>query len=188
MIDSENRTLSSLYRLHRTSIFRFIRGRLRNREKAEELTQDVFLKMIGLMERSEVKNHKAALFTIANNLLIDTFRGEQVRRKIISEWDDESAEVAGTSNSMESRLDNQRIVNWLCEAILALPERCQEAFILRKIDGLSYKEIAASMNLSVKTVEKHLARALLECKKYLNAKENNVHSLEQVRRKKITHY
>ena len=65
---------------------------------------------------------------------------------------------------MESRLDNQRIVNGYAKLSLALPERCQEAFILRKIDGLSYKEIAASMDLSVKTVENILARALLECK------------------------
>jgi len=182
--DSINKRLTALYQAYREPVLRFFGGRLRSREQAEELTQDAFIKLMGLLEKSEVKNPRAALFTIANNLLIDTYRGQQVRKDVMAEWHMDDNEGTTSPYPVESRLDNQTSLNWLCEAIVVLPDRCREAFILRKFDGLSYKEIAVAMNLSVKTVEKHLARALLECKKYLHNKEHNVYSLETVRKNK----
>jgi len=173
--------LSALYSAHRDSIFRYLRRRLGDPGRAEELTQDVFIRMAGLIERTVVNNPKAVLFTIASNLLIDTIRRDRLRRGSGYQVLDNPDSTLCTQPPVETALDDERRLQWLIEAMAALPPRCREAFILRKIEGLSYDEIAASMQVSVKTVEKHLVRALLECRAFVNARENNVHPIGRAR-------
>jgi RNA polymerase sigma-70 factor (ECF subfamily) len=57
----------------------------------------------------------------------------------------------------------------LARAIAALPPQCAKVFILRKMQGLSQKEIAARLNISVRTVENHVALGLVRCKAYMRA-------------------
>jgi len=57
----------------------------------------------------------------------------------------------------------------LARAIAALPPQCAKVFVLRKMQGLSQKEIAARLNISVRTVENHVALGLVRCKAYMRA-------------------
>jgi len=173
--------LSALYHAHRESIFRFLRRRLGDQGRAEELTQDVFIRMAGLIERTVVNNPKAVLFTIASNLLTDTIRRDRLRHRSGHETVDDPDGSPWMQQPIETALDDERRLQWLIEAMAALPPRCREAFILRKVEGLSYGEIAAAMQVSVKTVEKHLVRALLECRAFVNAMENNVYPIGRAR-------
>lgn len=173
--------LSSLYGAHRESIFRFLRRRLGDAGRAEELTQDVFIRMAGLMEQTFVNNPKAMLFTIASNLLTDAVRRDRLRRTFSEEERCDPDGSPWLQQPVETTLDDQRRLEWLFEAMAALPPRCREAFILRKVEGLSYGEIAVAMQVSVKTVEKHLVRALLECRAFVAACENNIHPIGRAR-------
>ena len=173
--------LSALYHAHRDSVFRFLRRRLSDQGRAEELTQDVFIRMAGLIERTVVNNPKAVLFTIASNLLTDTIRRDRLRHRSEHEAVDDTDGSPWMQQPVETALDDERRLQWLIEAMAALPPRCREAFILRKVEGLSYGEIAAAMQVSVKTVEKHLVRALLECRAFVNAREHNVHPIGRAR-------
>jgi RNA polymerase sigma-70 factor (ECF subfamily) len=67
-------------------------------------------------------------------------------------------------------LDGRRKLALLAQAVAHLPPQCRKAFLLRRIDGMEYKEIAKQMNISVSCVEKHVANGLLKCNVFLRAR------------------
>jgi len=71
---------------------------------------------------------------------------------------------------VESEVDSQERFLHFCRAVRALPLQCRRAFILKKVYGLSQREIAAYLEISESTVEKHVARGTLDCWSYLDAR------------------
>lgn len=63
----------------------------------------------------------------------------------------------------------QRDFEGFCRAAAALPPQCRQVLVLRKVYGLSQREVAVHLDISVSTVEKHLAKALVRCGGYLDA-------------------
>jgi RNA polymerase sigma factor (sigma-70 family) len=57
-----------------------------------------------------------------------------------------------------------------CEAVAALPKKCRQVFLLRKVHGLGHREIAERMGLSVSSVEKYLLRGIVDCRAYMEKK------------------
>jgi RNA polymerase sigma-70 factor (ECF subfamily) len=70
---------------------------------------------------------------------------------------------------VDDAVDGRERIRMLARAIAALPPQCAKVFILRKMQGLSQKEIAARLNISVRTVENHVALGLVRCKAYMRA-------------------
>jgi len=58
-----------------------------------------------------------------------------------------------------------------CEAVAALPEKCRQVFLLRKVHGLTHREIAERMSLSISSVEKYLLKGILACQAFIQARE-----------------
>lgn len=73
-----------------------------------------------------------------------------------------------TNNDVPDYLDAKNLEAKIMDIINTLPPQCQEAFRLSRFEGITYKEIAVRMNISVKTVEKHISRALLVLKNELH--------------------
>jgi len=71
--------------------------------------------------------------------------------------------------AVEDVVDSRERIRLLARAIAALPPQCAKVFILRKMQGLSQKEIAARLNISVRTVENHVALGLSRCRAYMRA-------------------
>ena len=71
-------------------------------------------------------------------------------------------------------MEAQQTFGLYCEAVAALPEKCRQVFLLRKVHGLPHKEIAERMSLSVSSVEKYLLRGILECKTYVQEHEGRL--------------
>lgn len=74
----------------------------------------------------------------------------------------------------DSEVEAQESLGLYCEAVAALPEKCREVFLLRKVHGLAHKEIAERMSLSVSSVEKYLFRGALECRTFVQEHECRV--------------
>jgi RNA polymerase sigma-70 factor (ECF subfamily) len=70
---------------------------------------------------------------------------------------------------VDDAVDGRERIRMLARAIAALPPQCAKVFILRKMQGLSQKEIAARLDISVRTVENHVALGLVRCKAYMRA-------------------
>ena len=134
----------------------------------DDLVQETYARMLREKAAGRLAYERAFLFTAARNAAIDLFR----RRRTTSHEsldDDKAAPVAvleETPDVLES-LDREQRLEALLEAIVALPERCRQVMMLRHLDGLSYKEIAARLEISPETVKVHMIKGVKDCTRFL---------------------
>jgi len=70
-------------------------------------------------------------------------------------------------------LEAQQSLGLYCEAVAALPERCRRVYLLRRVHGLRQQEIATSLGISLRMVEKHLQKGTLECRAFIRARQGD---------------
>ncbi|MFC0711374.1 RNA polymerase sigma factor [Azorhizophilus paspali] len=135
------------------------------RATAADLIQDLFLRFWKRPMR-QLDEPSTYLLRSARNLAIDHLRGEGKRNRSL---DSLAPEHDGATASLETALqagDELRLVE---AALRGLPERTRHIFLLNRIHGRTYGEIAKAMGLSQSAVEKHMMRALDTCKAALEA-------------------
>ena len=132
----------------------------------DDLVQETYARMLREKEAGRLTHERAFLFTAARNAAIDLFRR---RRTTPHETFDELGDLAlleETPGVVES-LDREQRLESLLEAIVALPDRCRQVMMLRHLDGLSYKEIAARLEISPETVKVHMIKGVKDCTRFL---------------------
>lgn len=169
------RKISGAYQSTYSQLVRFFRNRLDNSNDADDLSQDVFTLWLNRKEQTPVKESRAYLFKIANHVLIDHWRRNQRQTKSETSIDDVTHEPHFEQSQVDPSeiLEHQQRIQRLSEALETLPPRRREAFLLYRFDGLSQSEIAERMEISISMVEKHIAAALVHCKKHLDNQSNN---------------
>ncbi|CAB5562786.1 RNA polymerase sigma factor [Providencia hangzhouensis] len=169
------RKISGAYQSTYSQLVRFFRNRLDNSNDADDLSQDVFTLWLNRKEQTPVKESRAYLFKIANHVLIDHWRRNQRQTKSETSIDDVTHEPHFEQSQADPSeiLEHQQRIQRLSEALETLPPRRREAFLLYRFDGLSQSEIAERMEISISMVEKHIAAALVHCKKHLDNQSNN---------------
>lgn len=148
------------------AIRRFL-GRCRvSASAADDMLQETFLRGFAAELKSEIKEPKAYLFQVANSLVLESVRrnGRAPAQTLEDCGDllpDEDQAAA------DEWLEGRRKLALFVRAVAELPPQCRKAFLMRRVDGLQYKQIANRMNISVSAVEKHVTTALLKCNAYL---------------------
>lgn len=156
---AERRALESLSLRFRAGLNSFFRRRLRDRTEAEDLTQEVFLRMIRRGNVATLEHARAYLFETASSVLLDRARRRAVRPDQFHENFD-SQRHASEGFSSERVLLGQQALERAARALLELPPRTRSVFVLRQLEGLPYQEIARQLGISVSAVEKHMMRAV----------------------------
>jgi RNA polymerase sigma-70 factor (ECF subfamily) len=132
-------------------------------ELADDVVQEVFLKLWA--NRATVRDDtvKALLYTIATNTIKNHYKHQQVVYRFERQGrGDERADAADT-NVRQEELNRQ-----LQDALAAIPEKARDVFLMNRIEGLSYTEIAQRLNLSVKAIEKRMSEALAVLRSRIN--------------------
>jgi len=157
---------------HYRDIERYFRQRVVCFQEAADLTQEVFAKVITTYGDTVTGSPRFLLFRVARNVLIDRARQRKAefahRGGFVDENDPAFADEVSCPSRIADRQDRMALV---CHAIATLPPRCREAFVLNRVDGLTYRQVAESMGVSPKTVEKHIAHAIGVCKAALKQAE-----------------
>jgi len=147
-------------------LLRFAKGYVCNRFDAENIVQDVFLR---LWEKRTLLpkdiNLQAYLLTMIKNQCMDFLKHQQVVERHSVNWDSALQQEAAFNYYAISRFnpeqpDVESLERLVEKAINELPEQCRKAFELSRYEELKYKEIADKMGISVKTVETHISHAL----------------------------
>ena len=135
-----------------------------NRSMAQEIVQETFVKFWDKRKNLAIKdNIKRYLFRMAFNLYKDHQKQNAKKLALIKELQN-TALLQVIENDQD---DTERRIALLNREIDQLPKKCRAVFILRKKSGLSYTEIAAKMDISVKTVEGHISKAMAHLKEAL---------------------
>ena len=131
----------------------------------EDLAQDVFYELWKKRERIEINSSlKAYLKRAAINKALNYIRS----KKIKFDSDDDEAIVNISVNSSEGKYEADELQEIINEAIDRLPEKCRIVFMMSRFEEMSYKEIAAALEISIKTVENQISKALKILKKVVN--------------------
>ena len=148
------------------ALYRHCFFRVYSKEKAEELTQDTFMKVWEyLSSGKDIQNLRAFLYKVCNNLVIDYSR----RKKEVSlESMLEAAPNLEPHDQSHERIENQVLVNEILADMENLPEESRELLILRYLDGFEPREIAEIVGLNVNNVSVKINRALNALKKISN--------------------
>lgn len=161
---------------HESAIQRFLRVRLANEADRDDVVQEVFARMCRIENLSDklslgVDRTRAFLYMTASNLVRDLHRREKTRRKDAHQpFDDES--FADQTASIEDQLQSSQKLEIVTRAIDSLKPSCRQAFVMSRIDCMSYREIADQMNISVSMVEKHITNALIAIRQAVNRSES----------------
>lgn len=168
------------------AIKRYLRRFGFNPADAEDIAQEAFVRAFAAEPEHPICFPKAFLFRTARNLALNE-REKFLHSKTdsLEDFADPSVIVDEQSVSADDRIDARERVRLLAQAVASLPPQCSRAFLLRKIQGLSYKDIAERMNISVSTAEKHVALGLLKCSDYLRSKGYSVGRADEAREKKV---
>jgi RNA polymerase sigma-70 factor (ECF subfamily) len=165
MPDQNVDPLLAVYLERRTNLVRFLTARAGSVAVAEDLAQELYLKLAGRDRSAEVINPAAMLYRMALNLMLDRARGEARSAARDTAWRQVTrAELGGVEIADEPPADEaaasaQRL-RLLIAAAQQLPPQAGRAFRLHKLEGNSHAETARIMGLSVKAVEKHVSAAL----------------------------
>nr|WP_314489247.1 sigma-70 family RNA polymerase sigma factor [uncultured Pseudomonas sp.] len=150
-----------VFQAQRARMEALVSRRVGCRATASDLVQELFLRF-WRRPQIEVEALDTYLLRCAGNLAIDHLRSEGSRERTAEAVApaDEAATALAPEQALEVDHDLQRIE----AALRALPERTQHIFLLNRIHGRKYGEIAKAMQLSQSAVEKHMMRALQACK------------------------
>jgi RNA polymerase sigma factor (sigma-70 family) len=147
------------------ALMRFLRHHWREPEDVADLRQDVYVRMYESALRDGLpQNTAAVVYTCARHLIIDRARRAQVV-SIETVADLEALDLAGDEIGPERRAGAREELRLLQAALDGLPPRCRAVVTLRKIDGLSQREVAQHLGIAEGTVEKQITlgiRALAE--------------------------
>jgi RNA polymerase sigma factor (sigma-70 family) len=135
--------------------------------ETEDIGQDASIRALAIEDASSIRAPKRYLMRIVRNIFVDRHR-RRGREAALHK----SLELAGSGRN--DHLDPERIVSARQElervaiAISHLPPRCRQAFVLHRLEHLSYSAIARRMGISSGTVEKHIAEAMLRIVRAVN--------------------
>jgi RNA polymerase sigma-70 factor (ECF subfamily) len=158
-------SLIELYLERRADLVRFFTMRLRSAPAAEDLVQDIYVRLSGLENPGEIQNPMAYLYRLGSNLMLDRLRGERRTGRRDAAWMDSQtsrvgAEEVSSEPSAEAVVAARQRLQLLTAALSELGPQTQRVFRMHKFEGMSHPQVAAELGISRSAVEKHMMAAL----------------------------
>ncbi len=150
----DEQIFNNFFKANAKTIFNHIYYKFGNEEKANDAVQEAFLKLWQNCTKVSPEKAKSFVYTVANNLYLNVIKAEKVRLKYADKT------LKTTHESPEFLMEESEFKLKLENALNALTENQRTTFLLNRIDGKKYKEIAEMEGVSVKAIEKRMHLAL----------------------------
>jgi RNA polymerase sigma-70 factor (ECF subfamily) len=160
------------FQKHQGALRRFISRFVQRKQDIDDVAQEAFMRAYRAEKAKPIEQPKSFLFRIAHNVAITelTKKSHQIIDYIADI--DESA-VVWLDDSAEEQVLAEELVGIHCEAVAQLPPQCRRVFLMRKVHGMSHKDIAVELGISISTVEKHMSKGVRACASYIEQRISN---------------
>ena len=160
MSDGDMGAFAEIYKRYAPGMRRFVAGMIKDRAKAEDIVQNIFMRLMTSRPAFEnVEAFKNWLFVCARNEVISTLR---------SKWESRVEKVVAFPERVSEGIQSGASLSLINSILAKMPRRRSDVFRVSKLEGLSVEEIAARMGISERTVQKHLEIASKEVRRHLN--------------------
>jgi RNA polymerase sigma-70 factor (ECF subfamily) len=149
-----DKVFSEIFKANSKTIYNYIYYKFGNEEKSYDAVQEAFVKLWENCAKVSPAKAKSYVYTVANNLYLNVIKAEKVRLKYADKT------LKTTHETPEFLMEESEFKAKLDHALNNLPDNQRITFLLNRIDGKKYKEIAALEGVSVKAIEKRMHLAL----------------------------
>ena len=149
-----------LFKLYRPKLIYIASQYISRKEDAEEIIQNVFIKVWS--KKNIQSNLNGYLYSITKNACLDFLRSKKQQLHLDNNLSQLEAAINYTalSDDTASLIIEKELNEAILKSIALLPDKCKDVFVKSRLEGLKHKEISEKMNISTKTVENHITKAL----------------------------
>ena len=155
-----------LFREHNDALLRFILAKIGSEQEAREIAQEAYVHLLQLDQLAAVSSLRAFLFKTAANLAIDRLRQRGRRSHMIVMTD---VDLAAFELTPERQLSGEQAMAIVGAAVVQLPAKCRQAFLLHRVYELTIEEIAQRMGIGDCMVRRYIVRGLDYVRQCLDA-------------------
>lgn len=137
----------------------WLRRRMAQAQDVDDVVQETYAILAAMADVSHVRQPRAYVYQVAQSVVLQQLRRAQVvSMEMVAEFD--RLPITGEDASPERLASSRQELNKVTALIAQLPDKCRQAFILRRVEGFSQREIAERMQISENTVEKHVCKGI----------------------------
>ncbi|HKZ38708.1 MAG TPA: RNA polymerase sigma-70 factor [Chryseolinea sp.] len=155
---------AELFKRYWKKIYKMAYGRVRSREAAEEIVQNLFMSLWDKRTTLSINNISSYLYTAVRHKVLNVIESEAVHKKY---WDYYKKFIPHYENETERTVEFNELLEAIEERMEYLPEKSKRVFTLNRLEGHSITEIANTLNLSEKAIQYHLTRSLKQLRLHL---------------------
>jgi len=160
-----SQAIATLYREHSSWLRGWLRGKLNCSETAADLAQDTFVRLLRReLEDGAIREPRSYLSAIARGLLFNHWRHQAVERAYLELM---TGQDEPTSLCLEQQQLLVETLVRLAQVLEGMPVRDKQIFLLARLDGLKYQEIAQQLGVSINVVQKAMVRGMERCYRVL---------------------
>ncbi|MBN8712535.1 MAG: RNA polymerase sigma factor [Xanthomonadales bacterium] len=160
---SRDADVNAFVRENQAELLNFFRHRLTQSQDAADLAQESWSRLMRYRQDQPPSALRSLLFTIAHNVLKNHWRWRSLHQ-LEQPTDFTEQDVVSGAPGVERQWQMQRYLKAVETIVAGMPDKRRTVFLLSRIEELSNAEVAQRCGISVKMVEKHLAKAIAECR------------------------
>lgn len=168
---SNNENISSIFISLQSTLARAV-SRIAPPKEIEDIVQETYVRVCQVANQDDIRHPRSFMLKTAKNLALDYVKRAETRLTTsvddYLDWED-MLNLDGSEDDTFNKVAANQEFGHFCDAVRLLPLQCRKAFILRKVYGYSQKEIAANLDISESTVEKHVATGIKRCTYFMAA-------------------
>jgi len=164
LAEGSDEAFEEIYELYWDKLLRFVQSKIKSRENAEEIIQDIFIDLWERRESRRIHHLNSYLFRAARNKVLDALRAQIVREQ---HRDHAVRQNDDSDSGTEATLAYRDLSDAVQMALTRMPDKTREVFHMNRFEFLTIREISNRLNLSERTVEYHIAHALQTLRLYL---------------------
>lgn len=165
MSEPKSSFVERLFAEHAGALQAFFRRRIQTKADAQDLAQEVYLRMLRVADQDAIRNPVLYLYTVANNLAKEHAVFDRRRASSVDIEDAEAQEQLERLPAFDGELDQALRTARLLVVLKQLSPKCQAAVALRFTENLSYREVAVRLGVSAQMAKKYVAQALAHCRR-----------------------